>query len=132
MVTESSMSTNLHLRDCKRLISHSSLIPFFMLTILIVRMSSEVMKPAVLMESALLLGKALTALSLSITQRMWPPFQSGRWNTGTKPDLIFVSVGPDSRVTDRKILEKFLRSQHRLSLIVSPIALPVLSKPVKR
>ena len=39
-------------------------------------------------------------------------FHSGRWNTGTNPDLTFVSFGPDSRVPDRRILEKFPRSQH--------------------
>ena len=60
-------------------------------------------------------------------------FHSGRWNTGTNSDLTFVSVGPDSRVPDRRILEKFPRSQHRPSLIVPPrLALPALSKPVER
>ena len=60
-------------------------------------------------------------------------FYSGRWNTGTNPDLIFVSVGPDSRVPDKRILEKFPRSQHRPSLIVSQrFALPVPSKPVNQ
>ena len=39
-------------------------------------------------------------------------FNSGRWNTGTNPDLTFASVGPDSRVSNRRILEKFPRSQH--------------------
>ena len=60
-------------------------------------------------------------------------FHSGRWNTDTNPDLAFVSVGPDSRVSNRRILEKFPRSQHRPSLIVPPrLALPVPSKPVER
>ena len=60
-------------------------------------------------------------------------FHSGRWNTGTKPDLTFASVGADSRVLDRRILEKFPRAQHRPSLIApSRLALPVPSKPVKR
>ena len=60
-------------------------------------------------------------------------FYSGGWNTGTDPDMTFVSVGPDSRVPDRRILEKFPRSQHRPSLIAPPrLALPVPSKPVKR
>ena len=60
-------------------------------------------------------------------------FHSGRWNTGTNPDLTFVSVGPDSRVSDRRILEKLPRSQHRLSLVAPPrLALSVSSKPVKR
>ena len=60
-------------------------------------------------------------------------FHSGRTNTGINLDLTFVSVGPDSRVPDRRISEKFPRSQHRPSLIVPPrLALPVPSKPVKR
>ena len=60
-------------------------------------------------------------------------FHSGRWNTGTNPDLTFISVGPDSHVPGRRILEKFPRLQHRPSLIVPPrLALPVPSKHVKR
>ena len=60
-------------------------------------------------------------------------FHSGRWNTGTNPDLAFVSVGPDSRLPDRRILEKFPRSQHRPSLIVPPrLTLSVPSMPAKR
>ena len=60
-------------------------------------------------------------------------FHSGRWNTGTNPDLAFVSVGPDSRVPDRRILVKFSRSQHRPLLITPPrLALPVPSKPLER
>ena len=50
------------------------LIPFSMLAILIVRMSTGVIEPAVPMESALLLKQTLTALSLSTTQMTWPPF----------------------------------------------------------
>ena len=60
-------------------------------------------------------------------------FHSGRWSTGTNPDLAFVSVGPNSRLPDRRILEKLPRSQHRPSLIVSPrLTLSVPSMPVKR
>ena len=60
-------------------------------------------------------------------------FRSGCWKTGTNPDLTFFSVGPDSRAPDRRILEKFPRSQPRPSLIVpSRLALPVPSNPVKR
>ena len=60
-------------------------------------------------------------------------FHSGRWNTGTNPDLTFVSVGPDSHVPDRHILEKLPRSQHQPLPIVPPrLALPVSSKPVKQ
>ena len=47
-------------------------------------------------------------------------FYSGRWNNGTIPDLAFASVGPNSRLPDRRILEKFLRSQHQPSLITPP------------
>ena len=65
---------NLHLRDCKRLIFQCSITPFSMLAILIAHMSTEVIEPAVPMESALLLGQALTAFSLSTTQRTWLPF----------------------------------------------------------
>ena len=58
---------------------------------------------------------------------------SGRWNTGTNPDLTFTSVDPDSHVPDRRILEKFPRSQHQPSIVVPRrLALPVPSKAVKR
>ena len=60
-------------------------------------------------------------------------FHSGRWNTGTNPDLAFVSVGPDSRLPDRRILKKFSRSQQRPLLIVPlRLTLSVPSMPVKR
>ena len=60
-------------------------------------------------------------------------FHSGRWNTGTNPDLAFASLDSDSRLPDRRVLEKFPRSQHRPSLITPPrFALPVPSKSVKR
>ena len=36
-------------------------------------------------------------------------FYSGRWNTGTNPDLAFASVVPNSRLQDRCVLEKFPR-----------------------
>ena len=39
-------------------------------------------------------------------------FHSGRWNTGTNSNLAFVSVSPDSRVSKRRIFEKFSWSQH--------------------
>ena len=60
-------------------------------------------------------------------------FHSDRWNTGTNLNLTFVSVDPDSCVPNRRILEKFPRSQHRPLLIVPPrLALPVPCKPDKR
>ena len=60
-------------------------------------------------------------------------FYSGRWNTGINPDLAFASKGPNSRLPDRRVLEKFSRSQHRLSLITPPkFAMAVPSMPVNR
>ena len=132
MVIELSMSTNLHLCDCKRLIFQCSLTPFSMLAILIFHMSSGVIEPAVPKKSALLLGQACNDLAPFHDPKDVTTFHSGCWNTGTNPDLTFVSVGPDSRVPDRRILKKFSRSQHRPLLIVPPrLALPVPSKPIK-
>ena len=97
-----------------------------MLAIFFARMSAVVIGPAVPMESALL-------LLLLHDPKDVATFYSGRWNNGTNPDLIFVSVGPDSHVPDRRILEKLPRSQHRPLFIVPPrLALPVPSKPVKQ
>ena len=60
-------------------------------------------------------------------------FYSSRWNTGTNPDLAFASVVPNNRLPDRRILKKFLKSQHLPSLITSPrFALAVPSTPVSR
>ena len=60
-------------------------------------------------------------------------FYSGRWNTGTNPDLAFASVRPNSRLPDRRVLDKFPRSQHRPSLITPPrFAMAVPSISVKR
>ena len=86
-------------------------------------------------------GECLVACSLASLNGLVPlydpknkaTFHSGRWNTGTNPDLAFVSVGPDSRLPDRRILEKFPRSQHRPSLIVPPsLTLSVPSMRVKQ
>ena len=60
-------------------------------------------------------------------------FYSPRWNTGTNPDLAFASVAPNSRLPDRRVLDKFHRSQHRPSLITPPrFVMAVPSMPVKR
>ena len=59
-------------------------------------------------------------------------FLSGRWGTGTSPDLAVASADPDSPLPDRRVLEKFPRSQHRPSLITAPkLVAPVPSAPVK-
>ena len=60
-------------------------------------------------------------------------FYSGCWNTGTNPDLAFASVNPNSRLPDKRVLEKFPSSQHRPSLITPPrFAMAVPSMPVER
>ena len=63
-----------------------------------------------------------------------PSFFSGRWNSGTNPDLPFLSLGRDSnRSHDKCVLEKFPRSQHRPSLITAlKMVAPVPSAPCKR
>jgi len=59
-------------------------------------------------------------------------FYSGRWNTGTNPDLALASTS-DRCFHDRRVLERFSRSQHRLSLITNPkIMVFVPSEPYKR
>ena len=60
-------------------------------------------------------------------------FRSGRWNTGTNPDLAFASVSADNRLPDRRVLGKFPKSQHRPSLIITPKLVDLVpSEPVKR
>ena len=60
-------------------------------------------------------------------------FNSGRWNSGINLDLAFASVDLDSRLPNRRILEKFPRSQHCPSVMAPPrFALRVPSTPVKR
>ena len=44
-------------------------------------------------------------------------FTSMSWNTGTNLELAFASAGPENRLPDRCMLEKFTQSQHRPSLI---------------
>ena len=39
-------------------------------------------------------------------------FHSDRWNTGINPDLAFFIIGHDSRLSHRRVLEKFPRSLH--------------------
>ena len=63
--------------------------------------------------SAWLAGQVLIVLPSYILAKDAASFYSGRWNTGTNPDLAFASVGPNSRLPDRRVLDKFPRSQHR-------------------
>ena len=67
---------------------------------------------------------SINCLALLYNAKNAASFYSGRWNTGTNPDLAFVSVGSNSRLPDRRILDKFPRSQHRPSLITPTPLLP--------
>ena len=76
---------------------------------------------------------SINCLALLYNAKDVASFYSGRWNTGTNPDLAFASVVPNSRLPDRRVLEKFPRSQHRPSLITPPrFAMAVPSMPVKQ
>ena len=76
---------------------------------------------------------SINCLVLLYNSKDTASFYSGRWNTGTNMDLAFASVGPNSRLPDRRVLEKFPRSQHRPLLITpSRFAMSVPSMPVKR
>ena len=55
---------------------------------------------------------SINCLALLYNAKDAASFYSGRWNTGTNPDLAFASVGPNSRLPDRRVLDKFPRSQH--------------------
>ena len=76
--------------------------------------------------------ESINSLALLYNAKNAASFYSGRWNTGTNPNLAFASVSPYSRLPDRRVFEKFPRSQHRPSLITPPrFALSVPSLPVK-
>ena len=59
-------------------------------------------------------------LALLYNAKYAASFYCGRWSPGTNLDLAFVSVDSNSRLPDRRVLEKFSRSQHRPSLITPP------------
>ena len=63
---------------------------------------------------------SINCLALLYNAKDAASFYSGRWNTGTNTDLAFASIGPNSRLLDRRVLDKFPRSQHRPSLITPP------------
>jgi len=58
---------------------------------------------------------------------------SHRWSIDTKPNLVFLSVGHVNRLPERRVVEKFPRSQDRPSLITpARLKIPAYSDPVKR
>ena len=86
------------------------------------------------LDSKCLAGWAsINCLALLYNAKDAASFYSSRWNIGTNLDLAFASLGPNSHLLDRRVLEKFPRSQHRPSLITpSRFAMTVPSMPVKR
>ena len=121
------MSTSHCQRDCDPWISQFFLTPVFTLVILTVIMLTGVTMTTVRTVSAWLAKKVLIVLPSYIMPRTLPvfipataSFYSGRWNTGTNPDLAFTSIGPNSCLPDRHVLDKFPRLQHRPSLITPP------------
>ena len=127
------MSTNHCQRDCEPWISQCFLIPVFTLAILTVVMLTGITMTTVRTVIECLAGWAsINCLALLYNAKDAASFYSGRWNTGTNPDLAFASIGPNSCLLDRCVLEKFPRSQHRPSLITPPtFAMAVPSMPVK-
>ena len=132
-VIKSLTSTNLHQCSCKVPTFQCSLTLVCMWVISTAPMSTGVITPTVWMETAYWPGQAPIILPFFTVPRMNLAFILGRWNTGTNPDLAFTTVGPDSRLPYRRVLEKFPRSQHRPLLITPPrLSLPVPGRPVKQ
>ena len=52
---------------------------------------------------------SINCLALLYNAKDAASFYSGRWNTGTNPDLAFASVGQNSCSPDRRVFEKFPR-----------------------
>ena len=77
--------------------------------------------------------ESIYSLTLLYNPKDSASFHSGRWNSGTNPNLAFASADLKSSLPERRVLEKFSKSQHRPLLITQPrFALPVPSMPVKR
>ena len=76
---------------------------------------------------------SINCLALLYNAKDTASFYSGCWNTSTNPDPAFASVGPNSHLLDRRVFEKFPRSQHRPLLITPPrFVMAVPSMPVKQ
>ena len=58
--------------------------------------------------------ESINRLALLYNAKDAASFYSGRWNTGTNPDLAFANVDPNSRLLDRRVLDKF--SGHNIDL----------------
>ena len=60
---------------------------------------------------------SINCLALLYNAKDPASFYSARCNTGTNPDLAFASVGPNSCLPDRRVLENSPRSQHQPRLL---------------
>ena len=58
---------------------------------------------------------SINCLALLYNAKDAVTFYYDRWNTDTNPDLDFASVGPCSRLPNRRVLEKFSRSHYQPS-----------------
>ena len=77
-------------------------------------------------------GQHQTNLDCCITQRKRPVFSLTGGTSAPTQTLAFASFGQDNRLSDRRVLGKFPRSQHRPTLITPPrLKVPVHSDPVK-
>ena len=110
-VIKSLTSTNLHQRGCKFPTFQCSLTLVCMRVISTAPMSTGVNNTNSADGDCLLAWASSNNLALLHDPKDEPSFHSGRWNTGTNPDLAFTTVGPDSRLPYRRVLEKFPRSQ---------------------
>ena len=61
--------------------------------------------------------KSINTLALLCYAKDIASFYSGRWNSGPNPDLPFASVGPNNRLPDRRVHEKF--NGHNIDLYLS-------------
>ena len=133
MAIKSSTSTSQRQRDCKPWIFQCFLTPVFTLAIFNCRYADwgyDNNNP----DGECLAGWAsINCLALLYNAKDAASFYSGRWNTGTNPDLALASVGSNSRLPDRRVLDKFPRSQHRPLVITPPrFAMAVPGMSVKR
>ena len=71
---------------------------------------------------------SINCLALLYNAKDAASFYSGRWNTGTNPDLPFASVGPNSRLPDRRVwhrglckLLRLLPDKHMVKMIMELI-----------
>ena len=105
-----STSTNLHQRDCDLSISQCFLNHVFILAISTVVMLIVVTIIIFRTMSVLAGWESINSLALLYNAKDAANFYSGSLNTVTNPDLAFTIVGPNSRLPDRRVLQKFPKS----------------------